>query len=161
MTVGLDTSVVLRLLIGEPRTQMEVARRRIERAVAAGEQVVVTDLVIAEVVHALRHHYGVPAAEAVGRLRDLLGSGVVRWILPEPRRPGDPRGGAGLVSWIASSLPDTAPSERRPPPSIVPRPGWKAACSCAPDRRRRSEMRGALDEETDDIGQLDRKVAIR
>jgi predicted nucleic acid-binding protein len=78
VTVGLDTSVVLRLLIGEPRAQMEVARRRIERAVAAGEQVVVTDLVIAEVVHALRHHYGVPAAETVGRLRDLLGSGVVR-----------------------------------------------------------------------------------
>ena len=48
MAIGLDTSVVLRLLIGEPRAQAEVARRRIERALVAGEKVVVTDLVVAE-----------------------------------------------------------------------------------------------------------------
>ena len=34
MAIGLDTSVVLRLLIGEPRAQ--AARRRIERALIAG-----------------------------------------------------------------------------------------------------------------------------
>ncbi len=34
-------SMVLRLLIGEPRSQTEVARRRIERALIAGEKVVV------------------------------------------------------------------------------------------------------------------------
>jgi len=99
VAVGLDTSVVLRLLIGEPRAQMEVARRRIERAFVAGEQVVVTDLVIAEVFHSLRHHYGVPAAEALGRLRDLLGSGVVRL---DPAGAGEAlgpqgRGQAGVV----------------------------------------------------------------
>jgi len=32
VAIGLDTSVVFRLLIGQPRLQMEVARRRIERA---------------------------------------------------------------------------------------------------------------------------------
>ena len=51
MAIGLDTSVVLRLLIGEPRAQAEVARRRIERALIAGEKVVVTDLVVAEAFH--------------------------------------------------------------------------------------------------------------
>ena len=56
MAIGLDTSVVLRLLIGEPRLQMEAARRRIERALIAGEKVLVTDLVIAEAFYALRHH---------------------------------------------------------------------------------------------------------
>ena len=77
MAIGLDTSVVLRLLIGEPRSQVEIARRRIERAVIAGDKVVVTDLVVAEAFHALRHHYGVPEAVALTRLREFLGSGVV------------------------------------------------------------------------------------
>ena len=77
MAIGLDTSVVLRLLIGEPRAQMEVARRRIERALVLGEEVVVTDLVVAEAFHALRHHYGVPETMALGRLRDFLSSDVV------------------------------------------------------------------------------------
>jgi len=77
VAIGLDTSVVLRLLIGEPRPQMEAARRRIERALIAGEKVIVTDLVIAEAFYALRHHYGVPETGALGRLREFLGSHVV------------------------------------------------------------------------------------
>lgn len=77
MAIGLDTSVVLRLLIGEPRSHVEIARRRIERAVVAGDRVVVTDLVVAETFHALRHHYGVPEALALTGLREFLGSGVV------------------------------------------------------------------------------------
>lgn len=77
MAVGLDTSVVLRLLIGEPRVQTEVARRRIERALILREKVVVTDLVVAEAFHALRHHYRVPEAVALARLRDFLGSDAI------------------------------------------------------------------------------------
>jgi predicted nucleic acid-binding protein len=77
VAIGLDTSVVLRLLIGEPRAQVGIARRRIERALAVGEKVLITDLVVAEAFHALRHHYGVPEAEALSRLRELLGSEVV------------------------------------------------------------------------------------
>ena len=77
MAIGLDTSVVLRLLIGEPRSQTEVARRRIERALIVGEKVVVTDLVVAEAFHALRHHYSVPETVALGRLREFLGSDVI------------------------------------------------------------------------------------
>lgn len=45
MAIGLDTSVVLRLLIGEPRAQAEVARRRIERALITGEKVVLLERV--------------------------------------------------------------------------------------------------------------------
>ena len=99
MAIGLDTSVVLRLLIGEPRAQMEVARRRIERALIVGEEVVVTDLVVAEAFHALRHHYGVPETVALGRLRDFLGSDVIH-VHPagavEALDPGM-RGQAGVV----------------------------------------------------------------
>ena len=78
MAIGLDTSVVLRLLIGEPRAQAEVARRRIERALVAGEKVVVTDLVVAEAFHALRHHYNVPHATALGRLQTFFNTGIVQ-----------------------------------------------------------------------------------
>jgi predicted nucleic acid-binding protein len=48
VAIGRDTSVVLRLLIGEPRSQMESARRRIERALIVGERGIVTDLVVTE-----------------------------------------------------------------------------------------------------------------
>ena len=77
MAIGLDTSVVLRLLIGEPRAQAEVARRRIERALIAGEKVIVTDLVVAEAFHALRHHYDVPQTVALSRLQAFFSAGVV------------------------------------------------------------------------------------
>jgi predicted nucleic acid-binding protein len=77
VAIGLDASVVLRLLIGEPRSHVEIARRRIELAMSAGDRVVVADLVVAETFHALRHHYGVPETVALTRLREFLGSGVV------------------------------------------------------------------------------------
>jgi predicted nucleic acid-binding protein len=99
VAIGLDTSVVLRLLIGEPRAQMEVARRRIERALIAGEEVVVTDLVIAEAFHALRHHYGVPEAVALGQLREFVGSGIANVDPVGARQALDPaaRERAGVV----------------------------------------------------------------
>ena len=78
MAIGLDTSVVLRLLIGEPRAQAEVARRRIERALIADEKVIVTDLVAAETFHALRHHYDVPQRMALSRLQEFFSAGVVQ-----------------------------------------------------------------------------------
>lgn len=78
MAIGLDTSVVLRLLIGEPRAQAEVARRRTERALIAGEKVIVTDLVAVEMFHALRHHYDVPQAVALSRLQEFFSAGVVQ-----------------------------------------------------------------------------------
>jgi predicted nucleic acid-binding protein len=77
MALGLDTSVVVRLLIGEPRAQTAAARRRIERAAVQGESIVISDLVAAETYHALRHHYGVPEPEAVAGLRRLVESGVI------------------------------------------------------------------------------------
>jgi predicted nucleic acid-binding protein len=92
VAIGLDTSVVLRLLIGQPRSQTEVTRRRIERALIAGEKVVVTDLVVAETFHALRHHYRVPEAVAVGRLREFLGSDVIH---VDPSGTGEALGQGG------------------------------------------------------------------
>src|SRR5262249_46484033 len=97
VAIGLDTSVVLRLLLGEPRRQMEAARRRIEKALRSGEPVVVSDLVLAEVFHALRHHYGVPEAQALIQLRALIESRLVQ-LDPVDALPAlDPRAGTGVV----------------------------------------------------------------
>lgn len=60
--VGLDTSVVVRLLIGEPELQAAAALRFLQRSV---EPVLVSDLVIAESYFALRHHYATPHAAAI------------------------------------------------------------------------------------------------
>jgi predicted nucleic acid-binding protein len=99
VAIGLDTSVVVRLLIGEPRAQAEIARRRIERALIAGEKVVVTDLVVAEAFHALQHHYDVPQAIALNRLQEFLSAGVVQVDPVEAAEAlgQGTRGHAGLV----------------------------------------------------------------
>jgi predicted nucleic-acid-binding protein len=77
MRVGLDTSVVLRLLIGEPHRQAERAWRSIVEARLAGDKTVVSDLVVSEAYFALQHHYSVPKSAALKQLQILLDSGDV------------------------------------------------------------------------------------
>jgi predicted nucleic-acid-binding protein len=77
MEVGLDTSVVLRLLIGMPADQAEKASAFLDELFAAGDQAVVSDLVISEVYFALQHHYAVPKASALEALAALLQSGEI------------------------------------------------------------------------------------
>ncbi len=78
MTVGLDTSVVLRVLVGEPASQAMQAWQAIADTRAAGGRAVVSDLVASEAYFALQHHYSVPKAEVLQALRDLFASGDVR-----------------------------------------------------------------------------------
>lgn len=77
MTWALDTSVVVRLLIGEPPDLAALARTRLEQAFDAGESVVVTDVVVAEAFHTVRHHYGIPRNEVREALRAFVSSGLV------------------------------------------------------------------------------------
>lgn len=77
MKVGLDTSVLLRLLIGEPKRQAEQAWRSIVEARSAGDQAVASDLVVSETYFALQHHYGVPKAKALEHLHALFDSAEV------------------------------------------------------------------------------------
>lgn len=86
MSLALDTSVVVRLLVGEPADQHDRARGRLERARAEAEPVYVTDLVVVETYYAIRHHYGVPDGEARSRLAQFLASGVVE---PDPAGLGE------------------------------------------------------------------------
>lgn len=77
MTHGLDTSVVMRLLTGDPPDQAEVAATFLAESKATGDRLLVTDLVIAEVYFALHSKYKVPKAEALQRLREFVESGEV------------------------------------------------------------------------------------
>ncbi len=76
--VGLDTSVVLRLLVGSPPDQARTALGFVRESVAAGAPVVVSDLVVSEAYFALQAHYDVPKAEAVSALLEMLSSGLVQ-----------------------------------------------------------------------------------
>ena len=95
MTLGLDTSVVVRLLIGEPAGQADAARRALEGQPRGS--VAVSDLVIGESYFALRHHYRVPHGRAVTALSALLSdprivsTGVARQVLAQiPDRESGP-----------------------------------------------------------------------
>ncbi|MBF0244914.1 MAG: PIN domain-containing protein [Planctomycetes bacterium] len=74
---GLDTSVVLRLLVGEPESQAKRAADLMNRLHEQGRKAIVSDLVLAETYHALQYHYEVPKAEAKAAMLDFLKSGRV------------------------------------------------------------------------------------
>ena len=95
---GLDTSVVVRLLIGTPEDQALAAQRALDGA-AAGS-LAVSDLVVAESYFALRHHYEVPHRKAIGALIALITdsrihcTGIAARVLPSMP---DKEQGAGFM----------------------------------------------------------------
>lgn len=78
---GLDTSVVLRLLVGEPEEQNAVAVGTLRAARKNGYTIRVSDLVVAETYFALQAAYQVPKKDALRALLRMFESGDV---LPEP-----------------------------------------------------------------------------
>jgi predicted nucleic acid-binding protein len=96
-TIGLDTSVVVRLLTGLPRKQSQAAKARLERALDEGDVVFVTDLAVAKAYHALQHHYGVPKLEARELLLRFVTSGVVELDPRSSVSALSETGGAGMV----------------------------------------------------------------
>lgn len=78
---GLDTSVVLRLLVGKPLEMSLTAFETVARVRRDGGVVFVSDLVVAEAYFALHTAYQVPKKEALSTLADLLSDGYVE---PEP-----------------------------------------------------------------------------
>ena len=100
-SVGLDTSVVLRLLIQDPTDQADLAKEKVDLAFKLKRRVFVSDLVVSEVYYGLQHHYDVPKAEAKQTLIRLLDS---KKINPEKNgkallalKDDEKSGGAGLV----------------------------------------------------------------
>jgi len=77
MKVGLDTSVVLRLLTGEPEDQAQRALTEVQALTAHGVSFFVSDLVTSEVYFAMQYHYAVPKNEALKLLAQFFAeSGV-------------------------------------------------------------------------------------
>jgi predicted nucleic-acid-binding protein len=74
---GLDTTVVLRLLTGEPVEQADKARRYFEEQVGKGSRPCVSDQVIIESYFALCYHYKVPKSEALRVLAAFVNGGEV------------------------------------------------------------------------------------
>jgi predicted nucleic acid-binding protein len=97
VSLGLDTSVVLRLLTGQPPAEARLAQARLERAHASAETVLVTDLVLAEAYFALCHHYGLAKDEARSLLHRMATSGVLSVVPPEAVSALAPSTGAGMA----------------------------------------------------------------
>ncbi|RPI28538.1 MAG: type II toxin-antitoxin system VapC family toxin [Acidobacteria bacterium] len=74
---GFDTSVVLRLLTGEPEDQAEQAARFFQTQVAKGVPPFVSDQVVSEVYFALCYHYQVPKSDALKVLGAFVNGGEV------------------------------------------------------------------------------------
>jgi predicted nucleic acid-binding protein len=72
--VGIDTSVVVRVLTGEPRELALLALDYLLDREKAGDRVLVSDLVLAEAYYALQHHYGASKKEALNALGAFLAS---------------------------------------------------------------------------------------
>jgi predicted nucleic-acid-binding protein len=70
--VGLDTTVVVRLLIGKPEDLAAVALNYVLGRTQAGDRVVVSDWVIAEAYYALQYHYQASKKDTLGALRSLF-----------------------------------------------------------------------------------------
>lgn len=74
MIFGLGTSVVVRLLAGEPRDLAFAALRFVLERQEARDRLRISDLVLAEAYYALQHHYGAPKGETLAALRALVES---------------------------------------------------------------------------------------
>ena len=98
MTLGLDTSVVVRLLVGEPVDQALAAQRALENKPRGS--VAVSDIVIGESYFALRHHYEVPHRKAMAALAALVSDSRIRCTGIAARvlaNTSDKESGAGLM----------------------------------------------------------------
>lgn len=80
MNVGLDTSVVLRLLTGVPEAQAKRALTEVQDAIVRGVSLFVSDLVVSEVYFALQYHYAVPKSEALSMLGVFLKESGVKTL---------------------------------------------------------------------------------
>jgi predicted nucleic-acid-binding protein len=70
--IGLDTNVLARYLVEDDPEQSRRATLLVDRALAEGERLFVTQIVLCELVWVLDSAYGYPRQEIVSVLRDLL-----------------------------------------------------------------------------------------
>ena len=96
MKVGLSTTVVLRLLVGQPADQAQRAVAFLDELSRRGDQPVVGDLVVAEVYLALQYHHGVSKKDALAEERSWLSR---LWEAVKPNGWGDGSMGSRAPLW--------------------------------------------------------------
>ena len=75
---GIDTSILLRLVSGDPPAEFEQCVQRLTELVQRdGAEIFASNQVIGEAYIALQHHYGVTKAEARSGLATVLRSGLL------------------------------------------------------------------------------------
>jgi len=72
--VGLDTSILVRVLSGEPEDLALAALRYLTDRREAGDRVLVSDWVLAESYYAFQYHYGASKKETLDALQAFLES---------------------------------------------------------------------------------------
>ena len=77
MKVGLDTSVVVRLLTGEPADLAQIALRFVRQREQAKDRLLVSDEVLAETYYAVQHYYEVSKEDALAALRDFVSTPTI------------------------------------------------------------------------------------
>ena len=76
---GIDTSVLVRLVTGDPQPDFERCVERLRALIeGGGAEILVSNQVIGETYVAVQHHYGVSKAAARAGLQDVLRSGLVK-----------------------------------------------------------------------------------
>ena len=73
MSLAIDASVLVRLLVGQPKDQAKAAMAFVK----TNAPVLCNDVAIAETWFALRNHYGFEPAQALEALRRAFDSGVL------------------------------------------------------------------------------------
>lgn len=96
---GIDTSIFVRVLTGDPAEGFERCVRALTKLVEEDEaEIVVSNQVIGEAYIALQHHYGVPKSEARAALDTVLRSGLIVPLSgPEVFVALAAQGGCGLI----------------------------------------------------------------
>ncbi len=89
---GIDTSVLVRLLTGQPPETYAYCEEQLATLVGSGAQVCASNQVIGEAYVAVQHHYAVSADDAVSGLLDVLQSGLVA-----------PQGGIQVIAALKDS----------------------------------------------------------
>jgi predicted nucleic acid-binding protein len=74
---GIDTSILVRLLTGDPEEGFERCVAKLTALVEADAEVFASNQVIGEAYIAVQHHYGVSKPEARDALTSVLKSGLV------------------------------------------------------------------------------------
>ena len=71
MKYGLDTSVILRIITGEPAELAHKVDTRIAEIIANGDEVEISELPVSEAYYSLQHFYGMTKEKAIIGLRAL------------------------------------------------------------------------------------------